>query len=217
VHYTRHDSSEPHRSTPGGYRTTAAAPPRAAVEDGLLRAAFRDLHGARLHGYALLVTLGDRRRAGRAASEALGAGARRAAELRHPERAAAWLRARVNRSIGQRDELRGGPDETDRRAVLAGLGVDGIAYAGMAQLDLPHRVALVAAEIERLEPLDIEVVLGMSGARARRMVAAARVRYLAAQATEPIGVAREPRRPGELAARVRRVADATFSTHEAAR
>lgn len=213
MHYTRHDPSRPHRSAPGGYPTTTAAALRASERDGLLRAAFRELHGARLHGYALLVTLGDRQRAARAASEALGAGARRAGELRHPERAAAWLRARVNRSIDLGAGHRDGPGETDRRAALAGLGVDGIAYTGLAQLDPRLRVALVAAEIERLEPLDVEVVLGVSGARARRMVATARSRYLAAHATEPVGAGREPQRlAGELAARVRRMADATFST-----
>ena len=33
---------------------------RARRTADLIRAAFRDLHGARLHGFALLVTLGDR-------------------------------------------------------------------------------------------------------------------------------------------------------------
>ena len=61
----------------------------------LVRAAFRDLHGARLYGFALLVTLGDRGRAARLSATALAAGASRLADLRHPERAAAWLRARV--------------------------------------------------------------------------------------------------------------------------
>jgi DNA-directed RNA polymerase specialized sigma24 family protein len=192
-------------------------PLRATTEDGLLRAAFRDLHGARLHGYALLVTLGDRHRAAQAASEALAAGARRAAELRHPERAAAWLRVRVNRAIGHRGELREGPGEADRRAALAGLGVDGTTYAGLAQLDLRHRTALVAAEVERLEPLDVEVILGVSSARAQRMVARARSRYLAAGATGPIGLAGDGRQPGELAGRVRRLADATFPTRGVAR
>src|SRR6187431_2709085 len=61
----------------------------------VLRAAFRELHGRRLHGFALLLTLGDRPGAARLASEALAAGAMRVDELRHPERAAAWLRHRL--------------------------------------------------------------------------------------------------------------------------
>ncbi|MEA2650619.1 MAG: hypothetical protein QOI85_340, partial [Chloroflexota bacterium] len=68
----------------------------------LVRAAFRDLHGTRLHGFALLVTLGDHARAARLAGEAIAAGTARTSELRHPERAAAWLRRRVTRNAERR-------------------------------------------------------------------------------------------------------------------
>src|SRR6185503_21221515 len=50
----------------------------------LLGAAFRDLHGPRLHGFALLLMLGDRRAAGVASGRALSAGVARAQQLRHP-------------------------------------------------------------------------------------------------------------------------------------
>ena len=60
-----------------------------------MRDAFRELHGSRLHGFAQLLVLGDRHAAAKLASDALADGAARVDELRHPERAAAWLRRRV--------------------------------------------------------------------------------------------------------------------------
>jgi hypothetical protein len=53
----------------------------AQVEDPKLEAAFRALHGSRLHGFALLVALGEAEAAERAAGEALAAGGRQAAAL----------------------------------------------------------------------------------------------------------------------------------------
>jgi hypothetical protein len=61
----------------------------------LPRAAFRDLHGSRLYGFALIVAMGERQWAAQAATQALAEGELRLPELRHPERAAAWLRRRV--------------------------------------------------------------------------------------------------------------------------
>src|SRR4026207_1016269 len=58
--------------------TTPPAVSNDLTETDLLRAAFRDLHGARLYGFALLVARGDRARAAQAASTALAAGAQRA-------------------------------------------------------------------------------------------------------------------------------------------
>jgi [ribosomal protein S5]-alanine N-acetyltransferase len=52
-----------------------------ADDDGL-RSPFRDLHGPRLHGFALLVALGDRRLAARIAGDALAAGMQREGVLR---------------------------------------------------------------------------------------------------------------------------------------
>ena len=87
----------PDRSTRSMSATDIASPPDPSPNSTAeaMRAAFRELHGRRLHGFALLLTLGDRPSAARLASEALADGAMRVEELRHPERAAAWLRHRV--------------------------------------------------------------------------------------------------------------------------
>jgi hypothetical protein len=146
-----------------------------------VRAAFRDLHGARLHGFALLVALGDRQRAATATSGALHAAAERTEELRHPERAAAWLRASVVRSLAGRRLRRGqGPGDDERRHALAPLGVDADAYHALAQLSALERAALVASDAERLAAIDVETVLGGGRARAERTIREARRRYLAA-------------------------------------
>jgi hypothetical protein len=144
--------------------------------EGMLRAAFRDVHGPSLHGFALLLTLGDREVASRIASLALAEGARRAATLRHPERAAAWLRRRVIHAYGgrRRPEL---PLE-ERLTALAAMGVDEGAYEALAGLSLADRVALVAGEIERLDPTDLELVLQEGTSRVRRRVSQARTRFL---------------------------------------
>lgn len=146
-----------------------------------MRAAFRDLHGARLHGFALLVALGDRQRAASATSDALNAAVERTDELRHPERAAAWLRAGVLRSLGGRRLRRGQrPGDDERRHALAPLGVDADAYHALAQLSALERAALVASDAERLAAIDVETVLGGGRGRAERIIRDARRRYLAA-------------------------------------
>jgi hypothetical protein len=144
----------------------------------MLQAAFRDLHGARLHGFALLVSLGDRRPAASAASEALADASQRLAELRHPERAAAWLRARVSRSLSRRG--RPAEEERDRRETLRELGVTDATFVGLAVLSPRERAAFVAATIERLEPIDVEEVAGRDPAGTARLVDRARRRYLGA-------------------------------------
>jgi hypothetical protein len=179
-----------------------------------LAAAFRDLHGSRLHGFAILVTLGDARSAERAAAFALAAGADQAAALRHPERAAAWLRARTLRSLHlERSHERSTPVDS-RRAALAALGVDETAYRGLAALSADARAALVASAIERFDPIDVETILDAAPAATRHAVAEARKRYLrfatgdlADEADAPAG---QP--TGELATRVRNVASRAFST-----
>lgn len=169
----------------------------------MLRAAFRDLHGARLHGFALLVTLGDRPLAGTLASEALAEGARRASELRHPERAAAWLRGRVTR--GARRRRARGPGREERRAALTALGVDQATFDTLAVLTLVERAALVAGTIERLDARDLEIVLGVDPVNVRRQVAAVRSRFLERRAVlsapEDLAEPRLAHRIGEIAAR----------------
>jgi DNA-directed RNA polymerase specialized sigma24 family protein len=109
----------------------------------------------------------------------MATGMQRASELRHPERAAAWLRARVLR------EARNGgigrtPAPRERHAVLAELGLAAAATDALAQLTLEERSALIAATIERLATPDVATVLGRDLPATRRSVTRARVKYLAA-------------------------------------
>lgn len=187
---------------------------RPSADEGLLRAAFRDLHGARLHGFALLVTLGDRRLAERLAAEALADGVRRADSLRHPERAAAWLRQHVVRALGRRN-ARGGSEPTDeeRRRALATLGVDTPAVAALSALDQAHRIALVAGWIEGLDLRDLEGVIRYRPATLARMVTQARGQFLDAYlraAPDVPTVMRSTAEPGPLARRIRAVAERTM-------
>ncbi len=188
-------------------RETQLGPPvtlRASDEEGLLRAAFREAHGARLHGFALLVTLGDRQLAAALAADALAAGTRHAAALRHPERAAAWMRRRILRST-PRSTRRATPAEEDRRAALATLGVDAATYDVLAQFGVQQRAALVAGVVEGLSPLDLELVLGTSATSVRRRLSEARRSFLARRAT----AAERSVAPDQssLEARIQRIAD----------
>jgi len=184
---------------------------RPSNEDGALRSAFRELHGARLHGFALLVTLGDRRLAERLASEALADGARRARALRHPERAAAWLRAHLLRHLGR--DRAPAPTDEERRGALATLGVDAAAYDTLSQFDPRQRATLVAGWIEALDPRDLEGVVQYRPAVLARMLARVRREYLAlyiAAAPTPIPIVADPQAIGPLARRIRSVADRTL-------
>lgn len=138
------------------------------------------MHGRRLHGFALLVALGDRSAAADAAGRALAEGALRAHELRHPERAAAWLRARVARQLRRRRFGRQSPTESDRQRALNGLGVDDRMFAALSVLDARERTALVVSDVERLDGVDAETVLGVPRATVQRLVNTARERYLRA-------------------------------------
>lgn len=193
--------------------STARHAPITADADArpLLEAAFRELHGARLHGFALLVSLGDRGAAGAAASGAMAEGTRRLADLRHPERAAAWLRGRALRTLARR-RPRG--DEAERRAVLARLGAAEEVVVGLSAMPVAERAAFVAASIERFEILDVEQILGRDRAATRRMLTAARRRYMAAAggALRGSGSASpaDAVRRGGLAARIERLASETI-------
>lgn len=146
----------------------------------LMRAAFRDVHAARLHGFALLIALGDRAAAMAAAGRALAEGTRRMSELRHPERAAAWLRWRVVRRLAARHP-------SGSLSSLRGLGVDEALFHGLQALSLRERAALVASSIEGFAPLDVATILGVSPVAARRVAATARRRFAAAYAASPSG------------------------------
>jgi RNA polymerase sigma-70 factor (ECF subfamily) len=156
--------------------TTQPVAQIASHQAGLLRAAFRDVHGPSLHGFVLLLTLGDRAEAARLASQIMAEGTRRAANLRHPERAAAWLRHRVIRAY--RDRRGRGVTREERLVALRAIGVDEAAFEALSALGTADRVALIAGEIERLAPLDLELVLRGSPAAVRRRVSRARLHFL---------------------------------------
>ena len=186
--------------------------PRAAatqVPDSKLAGAFRELHGKRLHGFALLVSLGETGPSERVAAEALEAGAAQAAALRHPERAAAWLRARALRGLHQGVGRRQSPTPAVRRQTLAALGVDEAMYTGLEVLGLEARAALVASAVERFEAIDTETILGVSAPAARKLVSRARDQYLQAIHAQPTDKAAFPQRipDGVIATRVREVTE----------
>jgi DNA-directed RNA polymerase specialized sigma24 family protein len=162
----------------------------------MMREAFRELHGRRLHGFTLLLTAGDRHAAAWLASEALAAGTTRLDELRHPERAAAWLRrrvadrARVSRNV-----------PVDVRA-LEDLGADGSVLAAIARLDRLERAALIASVVERLDRRDVATIVGRSGDGLDRLIRRARERYMRAHRTTPA----EGGEDGPIVAHVREIA-----------
>jgi DNA-directed RNA polymerase specialized sigma24 family protein len=160
-------------------RVASTASSNATRQASLLGAAFRDLHGARLHGFALLVTLGDAARAASIASEVLAAGAESAAALRHPERAAAWLRARVVLAARRRAPRARQQRWAARRDALADLGVDRRTLTGLAALNVVERAAIVSLDVEHLDARDAETVLGLSTGALARVAARARRRYAA--------------------------------------
>lgn len=168
---TRHEPALP---------PTEAATASALSEDAWERAAFHELHGRTLHGFALLMMLGETAAASRCAGESIAFGMSRLDELRHPERAAAWLRRDVLRRLPRRDDR----PAADRLPDLDVLGVDASVLAGLAALTRTQRAALVAADVERLGSRDVATVAGRSGARLDRLLTAARRRYLEAYRTE---------------------------------
>jgi hypothetical protein len=180
-------------------------------ETALLQAAFRDLHGPRLHGFALVVTLGNRALAARVAARALAEGARHADQLRHPERAAAWLRSRVLRMLPRDPGRLTLASEPERRAALAALGASEAAFDALAALRTEARAALAAAVIEGLQDRDVEVIVGRRGAALRAMLVEARTTYLeiaaGSTASWPTGAAAAP---GSIAARVAETASRTL-------
>jgi DNA-directed RNA polymerase specialized sigma24 family protein len=181
----------------------------------LQRAAFRDVHGRRLHGFALLLSLGDRPAAARAAGEALTLGARQSEELQHPERAAAWLRARAFQSLKHAARVGDTKDVRERRDALRELGAADAVFDGLAAIPPRERAVLIATSIERFDPIDVETIVGLPSGSGRRLAARTRERYLAAvRAPAPQG--RLGTLPGgELAARVAAAAERAMGSPEA--
>jgi len=175
--------------------------PTGAPAPELVRAAFRGVHGRRLHGFALLLTLGDRPRAARATAGALADATERTGELRHPERAAAWLRARVLRRARAAHDRP--PQSRPDLRVLDELGVDGPVLDALGVIDMPERAAIIASDIERLDLRDVATVVGMDGPRLGRMLNRARSRY----ADAFIEAVDDGPSDGPLVTRIRAVAD----------
>ena len=144
--------------------------------DASMRDAFRELHGTRLHAFALLLTLGDGARAAHLAGEAIAAGAAKADDLRHPERAAAWLRARVVRRA-RRATSRRKLDKWEQLAALFNLGVDQATLAALSRMRHFERAALVAAVIERFDLRDVATIVGRSGPGVASLLRRARRTY----------------------------------------
>lgn len=161
----------------------------------------------------MLVSLNAGQAAERAAGAALAAGAEQAAALRHPERAAAWLRARTLRAL---THLSGGAPAgaAERREALAALGVDDAVYQRLAAMSIRDRAALVASAIERFARIDIETILQASPAATGRIVARARDRYLRSVRERPSEMpsASPADAYGELARRVQAVASRAMSS-----
>ena len=138
---------------------------------------------AALHGFALILTIGDRSQSASVAARAL-ADAAVDAEV-DPSRVTTWLRARVLRDVRRlpRDAR---VSSDDRFAALHKLGVERSTTEALAGLSLDERASLIAASVERHELSAVATIIGKSPGEARRILRAARARYrdaaLAAQA-----------------------------------
>jgi hypothetical protein len=166
------------------------------------RAAFRGLHADRLYGFALILELGDSAGAAALASDAIDAGSERLAELRHPERAAAWLRERV--LAAHRSERRSSATAAARAAELEAIGIDERVRLALAALTPRERAALVADQVERLAPFDTATIVRRRGGRLVRLLTRARLRYAAAFRAAP--TTSTGAGDGPLARRVRAIA-----------
>jgi DNA-directed RNA polymerase specialized sigma24 family protein len=175
------------------------------VEEHSRESDFVELHADRLFGFAMIVTLGDAARAGKLSAEALGRGIQRIDALRHPVRAAAWLRGTVRTAAGRPAWGHRRPSELERRDALRALGVDPATYDALASLDVRARAAVTATSVEGFAPADVFEIVGSDEVvrHARRDFLTA---YLAA--SEARGSAPPS---GELAARVKDAAAPVFS------
>ncbi|HEY7452172.1 MAG TPA: hypothetical protein VIA02_06620 [Candidatus Limnocylindria bacterium] len=161
---------------------------------------FVELHGDRLLGFAMLVTLGDAPLAGKLSAQALAKGVERIEELRHPVRAAAWLRAEVTKGAGRPAWGHQRPSEIERRDALGSLGVEAPTFDALASLDVRSRAAIVATSVEGFSPADVYEIVG-SDERVRKARREYLTAYLASSET------RQADPPsGELSARVRATA-----------
>lgn len=141
-----------------------------------MRAAFRELHGRRLTGFATMLLLGDATRATELAASSIARGAEQVTELRHPERAAAWLRADLLRYAGRPSQA----SPPTMEPILTALGATPAIMQALAALDMRQRAALIAMDIERLDLPDVERIIGRRPGPTARLLGQARSRFAAA-------------------------------------
>lgn len=156
-------------------RQTVAMRTAQDAEIDAMRASFATLHGQRLHGFALLLVLGDELRARELAAASVTAGMGNVLALRHPERAAAWLRADVLRRA-----RRSRPAASHGGEALQRLNASGAALDALAALDMTSRAVVIAADVERLEMRDVNTIVARSPSSGARLLSNARRRYVAA-------------------------------------
>lgn len=166
------------------------------------------MHAPRLQGFALLVTLFDEPLAERLAATALADVERKWTSLRHPERAAAWLRAHVV-AAARRAVIRSVPDPGARADLVARLGADANVVAALATLSVVERASLVAHDVERLDKRDCATVVRRGPAAYGRLATRARRRYLQWWMTHPDVVSM--RSPSGVAAQFVQVAASVVS------
>jgi DNA-directed RNA polymerase specialized sigma24 family protein len=188
----------PHQIDAEETPTTGHALPVEAEDAEQLQAASWDAHAARLHGFALLLTVGDQPRAASAAIAALEAGAERA-ESQDSDQAAAWLRREVIGELRRTWPTPQLPPE-ERHAVLHRMGVADPLISSLEGMSAERRAALVVSTIEGMAMADVANTLDTDLGDAYRVVEAARLDYLttAMQVTAP-GPAEIP---GPLARRI---------------
>lgn len=156
--------------------------------------------------------MGDRAAAASAASHAMARAIPRLEALRHPERAAAWLRRTAVQALRA---ARPHEPEAARREALRALGVTEPAFDGLAAMGVRERAGFVADAVEGLDPIDIETILHSDAADVRRLVERARRQYLTASAAS---LGRGPAHndasadapPGGLTRRIEALAEATL-------
>ncbi len=155
----------------------------AAEATEITAGAFRELHERRVHGFALLLTLGDRAAAADLARSALRDAEPKLAELGHPERGAVWLRRHVLKHAPKKVEGAGrGPFRRSRPAPhspdgISELGADEVLLEALARLDLQSRAALILQDVERLREVDVADALGTDRRAVEKLVRDARARY----------------------------------------
>lgn len=159
-----------------------------------LYAAFREVQRPRLIAFAFVFMLGDRTGAEHAADAALAATTGSVNQLRHPERAAAWLRRHIVRS----PQVRPTPSAAGQ-AAMARIGIDAARFAALCALDRLERAALVASVVEGIDSRDVEDIVGCRPRDLDRLLKRATRKYLAAHKRSHSGL--PPAHPRALATR----------------